>query len=634
MPVVTFTPSGESVEVETGTDLLTAARRAGVRLDSPCGGEGSCGDCAVRLISGDVETQGPGVLSQTEADDGFVLACSSWVESTPVTLEVPEQKGTVAGAPVEPLAYTDLVQDELLPAAGDLDPICVRAHLTVPEPRPGEGRSDLDRLLTALGARSGGAEVETPLPVLRRVAEVLRAESGEVTVTFARSPGRCRLIDIEVGHGPLEQHGVAVDLGTTIVGLRLVRLPTGETVASLSDYNAQIDCGLDVISRINYARGEGRLEELRERVLGTINGLIRRIASRSEVRAEEIREVRVSGNPTMAHLLLGLNPEYIRIEPYTPTLHELEPMTAAEVGIVVHPLAPVTISPSVGSYVGGDISAGLLCTDLTNSREPVSLFMDIGTNGELVVGNREFLMACACSAGPAFEGGGIRQGMRAAYGAIDRVEVDPETGRAQYGTIGDGPPRGICGSGMVSLLASLFLSGWIDGAGKLDRARSSESVRIEGRRGSYRIVAAADARNGEAIWISETEIANIVRAKAAVYSACSLMLVQLGVDFAELETVYVAGGFGRFLDIESATVIGLLPDLPREKFRYLGNSSLMGTHMGLVSRKHRERQLNTARRMTYLELNTDPGYMDQYTAALFLPHTDAARFPSVRRRGS
>jgi uncharacterized 2Fe-2S/4Fe-4S cluster protein (DUF4445 family) len=307
-------------------------------------------------------------------------------------------------------------------------------------------------------------------------------------------------------------------------------------------------------------------------------------------------------------------------------------LTAREIGIDVNPETRVYIAPAVGSYVGGDIASGLLCTDIAADSERLNLFIDIGTNGELVVGNREFLLACACSAGPAFEGGGIECGMRAAIGAIDRTSVDPDSGIVSYQTIGDEKPAGICGSGMISLLADLFLTGWIDPSGKLSRDRKSKAIQIENRKARLVMVPAEKTASGSPIAISESDIENIIRAKAAIYAACSLMLEQVDLDFEHLDNIFIGGGFGRFLDIEKAIVIGMLPDLSREKYHYLGNTSLMGACMTLLSRKSRERQMDLCRRMTYVELNTNPAYMDQYTGALFLPHTDIERFPSVKAR--
>ena len=337
----------------------------------------------------------------------------------------------------------------------------------------------------------------------------------------------------------------------------------------------------------------------------------------------------ISGNTTMIHLLLGLPPEYIRLEPYSPTVLESPPLRAAEIELDIDPYAGVFLSPCVGSYLGGDIIAGLLCTDLATDAADVSLFIDIGTNGELVIGNAEFLVGCACSAGPAFEGGGIDCGMRATLGAIERVEVDPETGRAHYSTVGDVAPRGLCGSGIIDLLANLLLTGWIDAAGKLDRSRSSPFIETDGKRARYLLTPAEESPTRKPIAISETGIENILRAKAAVYSASSLMLEQIGLSSSDLGKIYIAGGFGRSLDLEKAIVIGLIPDLPREKFRYIGNASLMGSYLVAVSSEFRQRQLDLARRMTNIELSADPSYMDHYTGALFLPHTDLGNFPSV-----
>jgi len=356
------------------------------------------------------------------------------------------------------------------------------------------------------------------------------------------------------------------------------------------------------------------------------------LAEVNEIHPNTISNAVVSGNTVMTHLLLGLDPEYIRLDPYTPTVMEVPYVTAAEVGLQINPDSWVYFSPCVGSYVGGDITSGLLCTDLATDSPALNLFIDIGTNGEIVVGNGEFLLACACSAGPAFEGGGIECGMRAALGAIEKVEIDPSTAKASYVTIGGVPPRGICGSGMIDLLANLFLTGWIEPNGRFNRTRSSPFINIEGRRAVYTIVPTEESSHGKPLVLHETDFENILRAKAAIYSACEMLIHQAGMSFDYLEHIYIAGGFGRFLDLEKAAVIGLVPDLPREKFQYIGNSSLVGSYMAVVSQEYRQRQLQVSRRVTYLDLNSDPSYMDHYTAALFLPHTDLNRFPSVESR--
>jgi uncharacterized 2Fe-2S/4Fe-4S cluster protein (DUF4445 family) len=632
MPTICFLPSQKVADVPSGTILIEAARSAGVEIESPCGGKGACGKCMVRISSGEVHSESLGILSRSAIADGFVLACKTKVLNGPVTVEVPEILGLEGGKFTNVSEDAILVQQELFPKEWQFDPLAVKWLVDVPPPRLEDGLSDLDRLTRRLQREWGKKEFLYPLSVIRKAADALRAKDGWVTATLIRESERYHAISIEPGDNTIRHYGLAVDVGTTTIALQLVFLPLAEVVDTSVDYNDQVSCGLDVISRINYARNPERLEELRRRVLGTINRLLKQVIQRQQVRPEEISNAVISGNTTMIHLLLGLNPEYIRLEPYTPTILESPYLIAGEVGIAIDPNSWVYFPRSVGSYVGGDITAGILCTDLATPNKEICLFIDIGTNGEIVAGNCDFLMACACSAGPAFEGGGIEFGMRAAIGAIESVEVDQETGAARWHTIGNVKPMGICGSGMISLLAGLFITGWIDEAGKLNRERKSSFIRINGRRGIYEIVPGDQSGAGKPIIISEIDIENILRAKSAIYSACALMLGQLGIGFGDLAKIYIAGGFGRYLDLESAKIIGLLPDVPREKYHYIGNSSLTGARMILVSQEYKQKQIDLAARITYLELNTDPGYMDQYTGALFLPHTNIALFPTVKAR--
>jgi len=642
MPRITFQPSGISLDVEAKTTLLDAARLAGVEIDAPCGGKGTCGNCTVRVVSGRIDCENAGVLSQVEIDQGFVPTCLSSIQDSDVVIDVPDQTGRYGGQ------FSDddgiaLVDPELLPSSEDHWPLTEKINIYVPPPQKADGLSDLDRLTRTLQQRLGKKDISYPLTVIRQVADTLRAADGNVTVTVLNEipsgqmsspehlPDKCeryRVTAIEANDQTGRHYGIAVDVGTTTIAVQLVDLSNMKILSTCTDYNGQLACGLDIISRIDYARRMDRREELRSRVLRTINRLIHQSAQHDQVESFEISCAVISGNTTMIHLLLGLNPEYIRLDPYIPTVLDSPSFTAEDISIDINQQAPVMISPAVGSYVGGDITAGILCTDLCNNSDDVCLFMDIGTNGEVVIGNREFLLTCACSAGPAFEGGGIKCGMRAAAGAIEKIEVDPATGLATCQTIGQVKPRGICGSGMISLLSQLLKTGWIDVAGKLNRSSPSEAVHVNGRQAAYTLVPEKDSATGRAITINEQDIENIIRAKAALYAACALMLAQVGMEFHDLRKVYIAGGFGRFLDLDAAITIGLLPNLPRERFHFIGNASLTGSYMTLISDKHRERQREQARRMTYLELSTTPAYMDQYTAALFLPHTNPAQFLS------
>jgi len=629
MTKVELLPSGKVVDVPPGTELLVAAREAQVELDSPCGGKGTCGKCIVRVTAGSVDSDSLGVLPPAAVADGYVLACKSRVLNAPVSVEIPTPSGRDGGRFTEE-DETYLVRHELLPSRWEFDPLAVKWLIDVPPPQPEDGLGDLDRLVRAIKRQWGKTwDVVCTLGVIRRLANVVREFDGQVTVTLIRDESKLHVTRIEAGDQATRHYSIAVDVGTTTVALQLINPTVAKILSTRSAYNDQVTCGLDVISRINYAHRPGRLEELRARVLKTVNGLLEKALDDQGIDPGEISNVVISGNTTMAHLLLGLNPEHIRLAPYTPTVLQVPYLSAEHVGIAINPDSWVYFSPAVGSYVGGDITAGLLCTDLATDSNEISLFVDIGTNGELVVGNRDFLLGCACSAGPAFEGGGIECGMRASVGAIEHVEIEADTGACRYTTIGNVAPRGICGSGMIALVANLLQTGWIDPAGKLDRERSSSCIEVEGRRARYVLVPDEEAEGGTPITISEADIENIIRAKAAIYSASALMLEHLGIGFEDLSRIYVAGGFGRFLDLEKAITLGLMPDVPREKFQFIGNASLLGSYMVVVSQEYRERQLELAQRMTYIDLSSEPGYMDQYTAALFLPHTDPGRFPSA-----
>ncbi len=631
MPTVEFRPFGRRVQVDPHTEILDAARQAGVGIDAPCGGKGSCGKCIVRILEGEADSKSLGLLSPDTVADGYVLACATRLLDRDLVLEVPEQAGRSEGK-FAPEIEAHLIRRELLPKQWEFDPLAVKWLLHVSQPQLEDGLSDVDRLRRAIQHDWGKQPVEFSLLGIRKVADTLRAAQGTVTATLVRHAKRLYVINIEPGDTTLRHYAVAIDVGTTTIAVQLINLAVAQIAGAGSDYNDQVACGLDVISRINYARRPDRLEELRQRVLASIHRLIRQLARNHGVDPHEISNAAISGNTVMIHLLLGLNPEYIRLAPYSPTLLEVPYFRAAEFGLDINQEAWIHFSPCVGSYVGGDITAGILCTDLATPSEDINLFIDIGTNGEIVLGNHSFLLACACSAGPAFEGGGIECGMRASTGAIEKTRIDPETGLAHYTTVGGARPRGICGSGMIDLMASLLLTGWIDAAGKFNQARPCTRIIVEGRRASYVIATAEESATGKPIVITEVDLENIIRTKASIYAACALMLKQVGLGFTDLHQVYIAGGFGRFLDLENATVIGLIPDLPREKFHYIGNSSLMGSYMVVVSQEFRQRQLELAHRMTYLELNTDPAYMEQYTGALFLPHTDPGQFPSVASR--
>lgn len=628
MPRVTFLPSGLFVDVPGGTSLSDAALAAGLSIGLPCGGKGTCGKCLVKIAEGTADAKPSLKVTGEVLAAGFVHACLSSVKED-VTVVIPEPDALARGVHLD---------DGIDPTEGgaravaDLSPLTRRVRLAVPRPAAMDGLSDLDRLDRALRPLLKARRVQYPLPFIRDLPRELRAAGGEVTVDVAMESAHARAVRVRGGRGAAGGLGAAVDLGTTTISVQLVSLENGRTLSTRNGYNDQVLCGLDVISRMNYASKPERLEDLRAKALASVNRLMGEACDEAGAFRGEITACALSGNTVMTHLLLGLPPEHIRLDPYTPAVLGVPAFTASEVGLDIHENALVRTSPSVGSYVGGDITAGMLLTGLAEGGGELSLFLDIGTNGEIVLGNADFLLTCACSAGPAFEGGGIDCGMRATTGAIDRVTVDGDTGSAAYTVIGGGRPAGICGSGLIDLVSGLFLAGFLDASGKLDRSGRCPAVEANGRRASYTVARANETLDGNPVRVSETDIDNLMRAKAAIFSAASLMLKQVGFSFGDVSVFHVAGGFGKHLDLGHAIAIGLLPDIPRERFRYLGNASLAGTRLALLSKEHRNLQEELASRMTYLDLSASPGYMDQYTAALFLPHTELHLFPSVRVR--
>jgi uncharacterized 2Fe-2S/4Fe-4S cluster protein (DUF4445 family) len=427
--------------------------------------------------------------------------------------------------------------------------------------------------------------------------------------------------------------GCAIDIGTTTVTLWLVDLVTGQVKAQAAEYNDQIARGEDVVSRIIYASKKNGRDELRQRVLDTINGLLEIACKRvklpeGKVTPEQIVKASIAGNSTMMHLLLGIPASSIRLSPFVTTVNQPPMTTAREVGLNINPEAAVDCLPGVASYVGADITAGVLSSGLDNA-EQVTLFLDVGTNGETVLGNRDWLVTCACSAGPAFEGAGVVNGMRATTGAIEEVWINSETLEPTYRVIGGGKPKGICGSGLISLLSEAFITGILDKGGNVNLTAGSSRVREGAHGGEYVVAWGAETESGEDIVITRVDIDNLLRAKAAIYAGFTVLAENVGIPLESVERVLVGGSFGKYINVEKAVQIGLLPDMEWNRFELLGNTSVKGAYLGLLDWRKRERIAEIAKRMTYIELSADNSFYDAFTSALFLPHTDLRRFPSV-----
>jgi len=630
---VHFHPSGHTAQVEIGTLLADAAVQAGVVLNLPCGGQGRCGRCRVKVESGSISHRSGARISPDEEAEGWVLGCQSVVKGDAVVL-VPEQDKTDLEFVTKPVGAERVALAAEF--GGALDPSTRRVHLAIPPPSLSDQTTDWDRLTRELALQHRLHNVTCDLSSLRYLSRDLREadwdvtavlEMGDQLLTPTLSP---RLIDVLPGKQTDRCYGIAIDIGTTSNVIYLVDLKRGRVLDRASAYNAQISAGEDVISRILFSQKRDGLQRLQRLVVKTLNGLLEELTSRNQVPSRQITKAVVAGNTTMIQLFLEIDPRYIREMPFIPTISQPIPITAKEVGLNINPQATVDCLPVVGAYVGADITAGVLASGI-HKTDALTLFIDVGTNGEIVLGNQDWLLTCAASAGPAFEGSGVRHGMCATAGAIEEIWIDHRTFEPTYQTIGQLPPRGVCGSGMIGLLAELFITGVIDKAGKVKRDLPTPRVRVGDHGGEYVIAWADQSASGSDIVITEVDIENLLRTKGAIYAGFSVLVRSVGLELADVEQVLIAGAFGQYINIEKAIQIGLLPDMPWDRFRYLGNTSALGAFFSLVSRQMRREMCDLARKMTYLELSADNTFYHEFMSALFLPHTDLSSFPSVMR---
>ena len=624
---VTFKPDDKTVEVLEGTSLLEAAQAAEVPLNASCNGNGSCGKCRLILISGDVESIPSPLLSEKDKEKKYVLACQTSIKND-IAVKIPEE--TLE----KRLKVVGMGQDatkKLMGLVREPDPMLRRISLELSPPTLEDPVSDLDRLKRGL-KKSGydRGRLNADLKVMRDLAHAMRDDNWKVTASVIRKDCADEVVGVVSGDVEEKSYGLAVDIGTTSIVVYLVDMADGTIIAATSGHNRQAACGDDVINRIICVEKDGA-KKLSGMVLSTINGLINEATGSNDVGYRQIDNVVISGNTTMIHLLLKIEPRYIRREPYIPGASEFPILKAGNIGLKVNPVAAVFVMPGPASYVGGDIVSGLLYTGL-HRKEPLTLFIDVGTNGEIVLGNKDWLMTASCSAGPAFEGGGVRWGMRAEEGAIEKLSIDRKTLEPVVSIVGDVSARGICGSGMIDLISEMLLSGIIDPAGKFRLDLNHPGMKTDEYGPVYIVVKANNTSMEEDIVFSEQDIKNIVLSKAAVYAGFSVLLNHAGLDFSMVDRVMITGGFGQYLNIDKAITIGLLPDIDRTKFTYHGNSSIAGAYMALMSKEIRDEAEKISRSMTYIDFSSNVRFMDEFTSAQFLPHTNMSEFPSVESK--
>jgi uncharacterized 2Fe-2S/4Fe-4S cluster protein (DUF4445 family) len=634
---VKFLPHNKQIDFPDSGSVLHAAMEAGVHVNASCGGEGLCGKCRIIIEQGHVEG---GISERLSAEDlkaGYRLAClcrikSDLVVRVPVESEI--DASVLAMVPPRRTAQIQQMNLQDLKSQGLFISPVEKRYLELPEPSSTDNLADTSRVVNFLKLRHNEHRLVVRLPVIRKIPRVLRQADFKVTATLARAVfegGKSHIINIEPGDTTSRNFAIAVDIGTTTVYGELIDLITGDVLARHADFNSQISYGEDVISRIIYASKPGGLHTLHEVIVRTINKIIDRVIDDSRVDREQVSTITFAGNTTMTQMFLEIEPCYIRLSPYVPATTLYPPIRAADVGINLADHTTALVYPSISSFIGGDIVAGVMGSGIHLS-DQISLFIDIGTNAEIVIGNKDWLACAACSAGPAFEGGGIQFGMRADRGAIEDFSIDPYTLEPMILTVGSVRPRGICGSGLINIVARLFEARIIDNAGKFDRELKSD--RIRERDGVFEYVLAWKEKSAlnRDIVITEHDIGNLIRAKGAIYSGCQTLLEEVGYKIADLDRIVLAGGFGSHIDIEMAMTIGLLPEIDPDKVTYIGNGSLLGARMCAVTNRIRKDVVNVMKKMTNFELSETPSYMANYVAALFLPHTDLDLFPKLKWR--
>lgn len=619
-----------------GDNLLEIAREANVAIDAPCSGNASCGKCRVQLKGGELDSKKTLHISDEEYELGWRLACVSKI-CADVNVLVPD----IASAYKSRMKVADLSSKEEIAIFEnakreiELAGIELRNSLDVVEvkmdpPTLDDTMPDNERLTRALRKFLNLKRVRVPYRVLKKLPDVLRENDFQVKCVLRTTSEDMFVYDVAGMQEHVVIGGLAIDIGTTTVSAVIIDMETGKILAKGSAGNGQIRYGADVINRIIESQKPGGRKKLQDAVIKeTINPMIHEMCKSAGIRTDQIYRMCVASNTTMNHLFAGINADPLRMEPYIPAFFKTNSMFASDVGVDINQDAHIIIAPNVGSYVGGDITAGALVSMIWN-RPEFSLFIDLGTNGELVFGNSDFLMSCACSAGPAFEGGDISCGMRATDGAIEACTIDKETMEPSYTVVGalGTKPVGLCGSGIIDIISELFSTGIINPKGKF--VREGKRVRHDQYgMGSYVIAFEEEAGTEKDVEITEVDIDNFIRAKGAIFSAIRTMLTSLDFDVSMIDDVYVAGGIGSGINMKNAVNIGMFPDIPLEKFHYIGNSSLTGSYLMLLSTPAEKKTYGLASNMTYLELSAVPGYMDEFVGACFIPHTDSTLFPSV-----
>ncbi|MHB1336924.1 MAG: ASKHA domain-containing protein [Candidatus Humimicrobiaceae bacterium] len=627
--LVKFLPSEKTIKVSRDYNLKQAILDCGLEVESSCGGVGTCGKCLVKVIDGNVFSKKTKFIDIIDRKNGYVLSCITKIKSD-LVIQIPEFKKSKTGIEKgtffrdKQKRYAGVSENEL--SEIEIKPWVIKETIEIEKPKLGYSTSDLYRLKKSFKNSLNMEEINIPINILRKLPFILREKGWKATATIDKRINT--LINIKAGEEQKNNFGIAMDIGTTTLVLYLVDLQNGKIVGSASDYNPQIKFGEDIINRIVYSLKKYGLSKLRSVLISTVNNLICELISNAGIDPEDVSILMIAGNSTMMHIFYGIPPKFIREEPYVTVTNKFPEINAAEAGIKSIKNATIYSIHGVASYIGGDIASGISATHLSES-EDLTLFLDLGTNGEMVVGNCDWMIGCSCSAGPAFEGGGVKCGVRAVDGAIEKVLIDQDTFKCEFEVIGSSKAIGICGSGLLDIMGEIFLKGVIDRKGKFNKDIKNPYLRCIDNDWQYLIVEGKESGTGKDIYISEVDINNLMRAKAAIYSGIKTLLEEVDLSIYDIRKVYIAGGLGKNLNIQNAILIGMLPDISLDKYFFLGNTSITGAYMSLLSENKYNQTSEIAEKITYLELSINMKFTDKYIAGLFLPYTDLTDFPNV-----
>jgi uncharacterized 2Fe-2S/4Fe-4S cluster protein (DUF4445 family) len=618
---VTFFPGEKQVHVPVGTSLLHAAGFIGITPGSLCGGKGTCGRCKMIVRSGKVTSRHFHKLSPEQVKIGYVLGCLSYLNGD-ATVEIPAETHVMGNTSTQDdtQRFRDFA-DQPLPDGMTFSPCVRKVYLELEPPSLSGNFADHQRLSALVCKKLGINSVNCGLKVIKTLPSLFRKNKFKITATVGIRQDFSEIINVEPGNTEDQNFIAVVDMGTTTVVVHLIDVFQRKTLDAMACFNSQSMYGADVTTRLMAAEKAG-CGELQKLLVNDINRLIAAIAQRNKVDVNDITAVVCAGNTVMGHFLLGLPIENIRRFPYIPVSVEPPSVYAAEVGLAINPTGLLFSLPGVSGWVGSDLTAGILATGLHKSVE-TCLLVDIGTNGEVIVGNKEWMMACSASAGPGLEGASVECGMRAEPGAIERVHIDE--GEIRFKTIGENPPRGICGSGIIDLVHTLLCLGIINRGGKITGGSSDRIFEKDGIK-VYVLVKRGQDGCRSPVFISETDIANIISAKAAIYAAMKILIQRLDLSFLDIKKFFIAGAFGSYLDVESAIGIGLIPNISRERIHFVGNTSVRGAKIAALCKDGFDQIVSIERSTTYYDLMGAADYVEEFSRAMFLPHTDIELF--------